>query len=128
MKFWIMLLILGWRMSWLSRHNESFQKQLDGKDFVLQFRTIDGGIGRHFHVANGRVIASPGIHDEPSMTLAFKDAAYAFATIMAAGKDPAVFMKGMQAQDIKTDGDVSLMMWFMGISKYLPPKKKKKKT
>jgi len=128
MKFWIMLLILGWRMSWLSRHNEGFQKQLDGKDFVLQFRTTDGGIGRHYHVANGRVIASPGIHQKPSMTLAFKDAGYAFETIMAAGKDPAVFMKGMQAQDIKTDGDVSLMMWFMGISKYLPPKKKKKKA
>ncbi|OUS06519.1 hypothetical protein A9Q81_03050 [Gammaproteobacteria bacterium 42_54_T18] len=128
MKFWIMLLILGWRMSWLSRHNEGFQKQLDGKDFVLQFRTIDGGVGRHYQVSNGSVTAFPGVHQQPSMTLSFKDSAYAFETIMAAGKDPAVFMKGMQAQDIKTDGDVSLMMWFMGISKYLPPKKKKKKT
>ena len=60
------------------------------------------------------------------MTLAFKDSAYAYKTIMAAGKDPKVFMMGMQAQDIKTDGDASLMMWFMGISKYLPPKKKEK--
>lgn len=128
MKFWIMLLLLGWRMSWLSRHNEGFQKQLEGKDFVLQFRTIDGKVARHYHVANGRVQASPGVNPKPSMTLAFKDSAYAFETIMAAGKDPAIFMKGIQAQDIKTEGDVSLMMWFMGVSKYLPPKKKKKKS
>ncbi|OUS24395.1 hypothetical protein A9Q99_24595 [Gammaproteobacteria bacterium 45_16_T64] len=126
MKFWIMLLVLGWRMSWLSRNSEGFQKQLEGKDFILQFRTADGGIARHYHVANGRVQASPGVHQQPAMTLAFKDSTYAFETIMAAGKDPAVFMKGMQAQDIKTEGDVSLMMWFMGVSKYLGPKKKKK--
>ena len=128
MKFWFMLLVLGWRMSWLSRHNEGFQKKLEGKDFILQFRTADGGIARYYHVIGGCVNAYPGLYHQPSMALAFKDSAYAFDTIMAAGKDPAIFMKGIQAQNIKTSGDISLMMWFMGISKYLPPKRKKKQA
>ena len=127
MKFWIMLLILGWRMSWLSRNNQGFQKHLKDKNFVLQFRTTGGEVARYFHVVDGGIKAYPGLHQQPSMTLAFRNAKYAFDAILAAGKDPAIFMKGIQAKDIKTAGDASLMMWFMGIGKYLVPKKQKRK-
>jgi hypothetical protein len=59
------------------------------------------------------------------MTLSFRDAKFAFETIMAAAKNPGVFMQGMQKQDIKASGDMGLLMWFMGVIKYLPPKKNK---
>lgn len=127
MKFWFLLWVLGLRMSWLSRKNEDFQRKLEGQDIVLQFRTESGNVARHYVVKNGNVHANPGLADSPSMTLAFRDAEFAYDTIMAASKDPSIFMQGMQAQDIKVTGDVGLMMWFMGLMKYLPPKKKKKK-
>jgi len=113
------------RMAWLSRNNEDFQRQLDGKELVLQFRTDSGNVARHYGVSSGRVRHYPGLADKPTMTLSFKDAKFAFQTIMAASKDPSVFMQGMQAQHIKASGDMGLLMWFMGLMKYLPPKKKK---
>jgi hypothetical protein len=36
------------------------------------------------------------------------------------------FMKGVQAQDIIIKGDMSVLMWFMGVAKHLPPRRKKK--
>lgn len=125
MKFWIMLWLLGLRMWWLARNNEDFQRKLADQDIVLQFQTHDGRIARHYVIKSERVHPFGGQHPEPSLTLSFKDAAFAVDTIQKAGKDPMIFMKGMQTQDIKALGDVGLMMWFMGLVKYLKPKKKK---
>ena len=127
MKFWFLLWVLGIRMWWLDRKNEDFQRKLADQDIVLQFQTHDGKIARHYIIKDERVHAFGGAHTEPSLTLSFKDADYAVETISKAGKDPMIFMKGMQTQDIKALGDVGLMMWFMGLAKHLKPKKKKKK-
>ena len=127
MKFWFLLWVLGLRMWWLARNVEDFQRKLEGQDIVLQFQTHDGKIARHYIIKDERVHPVRGQHDKPSLTLSFRDANFAYETIMKAGKDPMVFMKGMQTQDIKALGDVGLMMWFMGLVKFLKPKKKKKK-
>ncbi|MCG8316416.1 MAG: helicase [Pseudomonadales bacterium] len=126
MKFWFLLWVLGLRMWWLARNSEDFQRKLEDQDIVLQFQTHDGGIARHYVIKQERVHPVSGQHPNPSLTLSFKDAAYAVDTLMRAGKDPMIFMKGMQTQDIKALGDVGLMMWFMGLVKFLKPKKKKK--
>ncbi|PIE41810.1 MAG: helicase [Gammaproteobacteria bacterium] len=128
MKFWFMLWVLGLRMWWLARNNEDFQRNLSGQDIILQFQTHDGKIARHYVIKNERVHAFGGQHLQPSLVLSFKDAAFAADTISKAGKDPSIFMKGMQSQDIKATGNLGLMMWFMGLVKYLKPQKKNKAT
>jgi hypothetical protein len=37
-------------------------------------------------------------------------------------------MNGMQEQKIKVDGDFTLLMWFMGVSRYLRPGATKKQV
>ena len=38
-------------------------------------------------------------------------------------KNPNAFMKAIQDKDVVISGDLSLVMWFQGISKYLKPSK-----
>lgn len=126
MRFWILLLILGWRMRWLAKHDEKFREKLAGKDIVLQLRTASGKVARYYVIKDQQVAPHGGVHAKPSIALSFRDAKYAYETIMKAGKDQMVFMKGMGTKDIVVNGDPAEMMWFMSLMKFLPPKKKKK--
>ena len=125
MRFWILLLILGWRMRWLARHNEKFREKLANKDIILQLRTASGKVARYYVVRNDTVSPHGGLHSQPTIALTFRDARYAYDTIMKAGKDQMVFMKGMGSKDIVVNGDPAEMIWFMSLMKFLPPKKKK---
>lgn len=125
MKFWLILLILGWRMRWLAWHNEEFRSKLAGKDMVMQWRTKVGPPARSFHFLPNRIIPRAGLHPKPTVTLSFEDATYAVNTLMQASKNQMVFMQGMQEGKIRIEGDASQLMWFMTLMKYLAPKKKK---
>lgn len=127
MRFWILLLILGWRMRWLAKNNDAFKEKLENKDTVLQLRTASGKVARYYVIKDLTVSPHGGVHPKSSICLSFRDAKYAYETIMKAGKDQMVFMKGMGSKDIVVTGDPAEMMWFMSLMKYLPPKKKKKK-
>ena len=123
--FSIVLWILGLRLRWLGNNNDRFVEKLKGQDFTMQFRTFDGKAARAFHFNDGTVTALAGIIDAPSVTLSFLDGHYALNTLMAAGKDQTVMMKGMQDQKVKIEGDYAKMMLFMQVAKYLGPQKKK---
>ncbi|MDF1628536.1 MAG: hypothetical protein P1U78_01960 [Alcanivoracaceae bacterium] len=125
MKFWLILLILGWRMRWLAWRNEEFRGKLAGKDMVMQWRTRVGPPARSFHFLPDRIIPRHGLHPAPTVTLSFEDASYAVDTLMQASKNQMAFMQGMQEGKIKIEGDASQLMWFMTLMKYLAPKKKK---
>lgn len=127
MKLWFLLWALGLRMAWLARKNEKFREQLVGKDLVMQIQTKNAGIVRHFIVREQRVRSVRGSHPQPTMVLSFRDADYAAETMIKGGREPMLFMKGMQAQDIAVIGDSSVLMWFMGIAKFLPPRRQAKK-
>lgn len=119
--FRVMLWALGWRMTQRSKSHEKFRAKLKDKDIILQFRTEDGKVARHYIVQDQTVRSVRGLASEPSFTLSFKDATAAVETIIAGAKDQTAFMKGVQAQKIQASGDFSLMMWFMSIAKYLGP-------
>jgi hypothetical protein len=125
MKFWLILLILGWRMRWLAWRNEEFRGKLAGKDMVMQWRTKVGPPARSFHFLPNRILPRAGLHPKPTVTLTFENAAYAVDTLMQASKNQTVFMQGMQDGKIRIEGDASQLMWFMSLMKYLAPKKKK---
>lgn len=124
MKFWLMMLVLGWRLRWLAWRNPEFRKQLVNRDVVMQWRTHVGAPARWFHFLPGRVIARGGLHDKPSVTLDFEDADYAARTLIASGKSQMVFMTGMQQGKIRITGDPGHLMWFMTLMKYILPRKK----
>ena len=124
MKFWLILLVLGWRLRWLAWRNAEFRGKLAGKDMVMQWRTKAGAPARSFHFLPNRIIPRAGLHPNPSVTLSFEDAHYAVKTLMEAGKNQMAFMAGMQEGKIKIEGDASQLMWFMTLMKYIAPKKK----
>lgn len=126
MKFWLLLLILAWRMRWLAWRNPEFRDKIAGKDMVMQWRTHGGRPARWFHFNRGRVASGGGLYPNPKVTLNFESAGYAFDTLLQAGKNQMVFMEGMQKGRIKINGDASQLMWFMTLMKYIAPPKKKK--
>lgn len=125
MKFWLILLVLGWRMRWLAWRNPEFRAKLANKDMVMQWRTKAGTPARSFHFLPNKVVARSGLHPKANVTLSFDSATYAVETLMQASKNQMVFMQGMQEGKIKIEGDASQLMWFMSLMKYLAPKKKK---
>ncbi|MTI50553.1 MAG: hypothetical protein FH757_02875 [Alcanivorax sp.] len=123
MKFRLILMVLGWRLAWLAGRDEGFRKQLAHRDVVMQWRTFNGGVARWYHFQPDRVTSRRGLHATPSVTLNFKDADYAFRTLKASGKNQMAFMEGMQAGDIKVEGDPGHLMWFMTLMKFILPKR-----
>ncbi|ASK35750.1 hypothetical protein [Alloalcanivorax mobilis] len=126
MKFRLILLLLGWRLVWLARRNPGFRGQLENRDVIMQWRTFDGSVARWYHFRPARVESHHGLNPAPSVTLNFKDADYAFRTLQAAGKNQMAFMEGMQAGDIKVEGDPGHLMWFMTLMKFIAPGKSKR--
>ncbi|WP_338522094.1 SCP2 sterol-binding domain-containing protein [Pseudomonas batumici] len=124
MKFRFLLWAMGLLMARASRNNPAFQQQLADKALVFQLQTLDGKVARHFIVKDQRISSQSGTYPEPAFAIAFKDAAYGFATLQAKNKQLA-FMTGIQDKSVQIKGNPALVMWFQGLMKYLKPKKKK---
>ncbi|WP_085653937.1 MULTISPECIES: SCP2 sterol-binding domain-containing protein [unclassified Pseudomonas] len=127
MKFRFLLWMLGLLMGKASRTNPAFQQQLGDKDLVFQLQTLDGKVARHFVVKGQRITSKSGVVAEPAFAIAFKDAAFGFATMQAKNKQLA-FMQGIQDKSIQLKGNPALVMWFQGLMKYLKPRKAKPKS
>ena len=127
MKFRFLLWMMGLLMSRASRSNPAFQQQLGDKALVFQLQTLDGKVARHFRVKDQRITSKAGVSTEPAFAIAFKDAAYGFATMQAKNKQLA-FMTGIQDKSIQIKGNPALVIWFQGLTKYLKPKKAKAKA
>ncbi|MDD2047121.1 SCP2 sterol-binding domain-containing protein [Pseudomonas putida] len=123
MKFRFLLWAMGLLMAKASRKNPAFQQQLADKDLVFQLQTLDGKTARHFIVKDMRIRSQSGTHPQPAFAIAFKDAAFGFATLQAKNKQLA-FMQGIQDKSIQIKGNPALVIWFQGLMKYLKPKKK----
>ncbi|MFZ5757964.1 MAG: hypothetical protein ACOY3X_13745 [Pseudomonadota bacterium] len=125
--FRLVLWGLGLRLGWLSRHNEGFQGKIRGQDFVLQFGTFDNAVVRHYVFANGLVSSHSGAHEKPASAITFVNSKVAMDTLMKAAKDQTVFMKAMGEGKVKIAGsDMTKLMVFMSIAKYIGPQKKKR--
>ena len=124
-KFRFMLWMLALMMRKAARKNVEFKEKLKGKDFSFQIKTEDGKAARCYVVAEQRIKSRRGLVVDPAFTISFKDAATGFNIITSSNKN--AFMKGIQDKDILISGDLSLVMWFQSISKYLKPRKKRSK-
>lgn len=122
----LLMWVLSWRLRWLGKHNEEFRAKLDKRQVIMQWRTFGGAPARWFHFQTSGVTSGSGLHSKGTVTLNFRDAAYAFATLKAAGKNQMVFMEGMAKGDIRVEGDAAQLMWFMSLMKFIMPRKKKR--
>ncbi len=122
MKFKILLWFLGRLLKKASKKNPDFQKKIQDKNVVIQFQTKDKRIAKHYVFANNQVKSITGQHENSNLTLSFFDANYAFELL----KKPKMnlFMQGIQEQKISISGDMSLVMWFMSLTKLIMPEKK----
>src|SRR5690554_5844842 len=124
-KFRALLWALGLLMRKSARKNPDFRKQLDGKNFAFQLQTADGKVVRHYKIADKKVVSKRRAHKDPAFTISFKNAETGLRIMTS--KDKNAFMKGIQEKDIVISGDLSLLMWFQGITKHLKASKKKKR-
>lgn len=123
MKFRLLLWYMARRMEMLARTNAEFIAKLHGRDFVIQLST-DAHTQRYFHVHRNRVHSRDAVHPHPDLTLHFRDDDTAFRLVSAA--DANAFMAAMQEQEVQVSGDYALLMWFMGIGKYLRPARRRR--
>ena len=120
MKFRFLLWLLGRLLAGASRSNPEFREQLVDRDLVFQLRTLDGKVARHYIVKDRRIRSAAGSVAHPAFSIAFRDAAYGFATLTAANRQLA-FMQGIQNKDIQISGNPALAIWFQGLVQQLRP-------
>ena len=118
-KFRMLLWFLSKLMQKAAKKNPKFREQLSGQDMAFQLQTKDGKAVRQFVVKDEKVFSKGKAHSDPAFTISFKDAQTVLKIMTS--KDRNAFMRGIQEKDIKIDGDLSKVMWFQGISKYLKP-------
>lgn len=118
MKFRMLLWYMARRMDLLARTHPEFIARLHGRDFVIQMST-DEGAHRFFRVRHNRVESHNSVHAAPDLTMQFSNDKVAFRLLTKG--DANSFMTAVQANEVKLLGDYSLLMWFMGIGKYLRP-------
>lgn len=122
MKFRLLLWYMARRMDMLARTNTEFIGKLHGRDFVLQIST-DENTHRYFHVHHNRVVSHAERHAQPDLVLQFRSNAIGLRLISKGNAND--FMAAVQQLDVSMQGDMTLLMWFMGIGKYLRPPRRR---
>lgn len=119
MKTKMLLWYMARRMELLSRTHPGFIAKLHGRDFIIQIDTAEGS-HRYFQVQHNRVTSRNTLHDKPDLCLRFSSDAAAFRLLV--NGNATTFMAAMQKQEVQVTGDYALLMWFMGIGKFLRPR------
>src|SRR5699024_11564378 len=127
MAFRLVLWLLALRLRWLGKRNEEVRARIAQQSLVMIWRTQSCKPARWFYFNPAGVSSGRGLHSAPKTTLNFKDAAYAFRILREASKNQIAFMQGMQAVDIKVEGDAAGLMCIMTLMPYLPPGGNRKK-
>lgn len=117
LKFKLLLWMLQKLLNRTIRRNPDAAAHVAGKDLVFQIRTVDG-TGRFYHVANGRVASTAGIHPGPAFTLTFADASTGFR-ILSARDGKSAFLQALPGKELVISGDFVAVMWFQALTDFL---------
>lgn len=121
LKFRFLLWALTKLLQRAVKKNPACAKYIRGKTLVFQIQTTDG-VGRHFHIADGKVRSSAGLTDNPSFTMTFRNAERGFA-VLSAKEGTDAFLSALRDRDLVIRGDFVEVMWFQGLTAYLQTKK-----
>jgi len=89
----------------------AFRERLKEKRFIAQVRTADSSMGRWYEFGNGTVRSSAGIHPNPDMYLAFKNAQIA-AQLLTPPIKQQQQIDAIKDFKLKMDGPDELTSWF----------------
>jgi hypothetical protein len=117
LKFKFLLWALTKLLQRAVRKNPACANYIDGKALVFQIQTVDG-VGRHFHIANGKVRSSAGLTASPRFTMTFSSAERGYAVLSAKDSTDA-FLSALRAGDLVIRGDFVEVMWFQGLTAHL---------
>lgn len=121
MKFRLLLWLMAVMYKRSSRRNESMRDYLKDVERTIQFATDQRNVARYLQFRDQRVSSQPRQAESAELTIRFTDAKVGFRILwaMASGKDKNAFMRGIQEQQVKVEGDPMLLMWFQKSIKYI---------
>lgn len=119
LKFKFLLWALTRLLQRAVKNNPDCAEYVRGKRLVFQIRT-QGGAGRHFTIADGKVSSAAGLTRTPAFTMTFRDGASGFAVLSAKDSKEA-FLNALHSQDLSLSGDFVEIMWFQGFTEFLKP-------
>lgn len=124
MLFRVLLWALGRRIEWLARNDVDFKKSIAKRRCVLQFQTEDRSIARYYSFSGGKTQSVNQLHERPSLIFVFESPRVVRQLMMDMAKAPddrALFMNAMNRGQIRIQGDISLLTWFMTLSDHFAP-------
>jgi hypothetical protein len=117
LKFKFLLWALTKMLQRAAKKNPSCAQYIHDKSLVFQIKTASG-VGRHFHIANGKISSSNGLTDKAKFTMTFSNAQKGFAVLSAKDGTDA-FLTALRNGDLVINGDFVEVMWFQGLTAYL---------
>src|SRR5215213_11429668 len=111
MKFSTILFGMGQMLSVTARRYPEFRERLRERNFIAQIMARDEEVGRWYTFQNGRVKSRAGLHPNPDVRLAFKNAALGADLLTP----PINWLDQINAQKeflLTVQGDDGLANWF----------------
>jgi hypothetical protein len=114
MKFSVILWGIPQAMRTVAAIYPEFAERLKEKNLTAQFRVADKELGRWIKLENGKISSSSGIHENPDMTLIFKNEAIG-ASFLTPPFDQLERIDAAKNFKIGVEGPDDLAVWFMAL-------------
>lgn len=121
LKFKFLLWMLGRLIKRAIRTNPKAAAYVADENLTFQIRTA-GGIGRHFRIAKGRISSAAGILPGATFTMTFAHPEAGFRILSAKDSQDA-FLQGLHDKELVLSGNFVKVLWFQGLTNFLPPAK-----
>jgi molybdopterin guanine dinucleotide-containing S/N-oxide reductase-like protein len=107
-----MLLNLKYILKLKVLSRSSFRERLKEKNFTAQIKVQDRNMGRWFTFKDGRVLSRAGIHPQPDMTIAYRNAALG-VRLMTPWRSQLDQISAMKTFKLAIIGPDELTSWFL---------------
>ena len=111
MKFSMLLFAMSFGIRVSSLRFPSFKKRLAEKNYTGLITTKDRTVSRYFSFENGKFRSKGKLHGNPSFSMIFCDAEYAFRVLSSGSK--LRFMKAIGNGSLKFEGDPAIAIFFL---------------
>ncbi len=117
MKFRLLLWAIGFLLKRALKRNPKLQAKVKNEQVVFQIQTQDARIVRHYQIDGLHSHTQAVAHDKPDFSIIFNTADMGYQVLTS--KDKNAFMRSIQDKHTQVQGDLSRLLWFQGIIKYL---------
>jgi hypothetical protein len=97
--------------------NKKFKAKLREKNWVMQFKTADSSVGRHFTFHDGKISTGRGVHHKPDFSFVWRDENIGYR-VMSHVTSKAL-INSITNGDLKLEGEASGVTWFLEVLKMM---------